>query len=65
MTRAVFLDRDGVICENRDDYVKSWREFIWISGAGELANLSQNEIRPDYIAANLLEAVKLVLRLDS
>jgi len=30
---AVFLDRDGVICENRDDYVKSWEEFVWIPGA--------------------------------
>ena len=31
--KAVFLDRDGVICENRDDYVKSWEEFVWIPGA--------------------------------
>lgn len=30
MTRAVFLDRDGVINENRDDYVKSWDEFIFL-----------------------------------
>jgi len=33
--KAVFLDRDGVICENRDDYVKSWGEFVWIPGAKE------------------------------
>lgn len=33
--KAVFLDRDGVICENRDDYVKSWQEFVWIPGAKE------------------------------
>jgi len=33
--KAVFLDRDGVICENRDDYVKSWEEFVWIPGAKE------------------------------
>ncbi len=26
---AIFLDRDGVICEDRPDYVKSWSEFIF------------------------------------
>ena len=25
--RAVFVDRDGVICRNRDDHVKSWEEL--------------------------------------
>jgi|GEM_PF-179384 len=33
--RAVFLDRDGVINYNRQDYVKSRREFILIPGAAE------------------------------
>jgi len=38
--KAVFLDRDGVICENRDDYVKSWEEFVWIPRAkGALSRL--------------------------
>jgi D-glycero-D-manno-heptose 1,7-bisphosphate phosphatase len=31
--RAVFLDRDGVISENRNDHVKSWEEFRFIPGA--------------------------------
>lgn len=31
--RAVFLDRDGVICENRPDHVKSWSEFHFLPGA--------------------------------
>ena len=31
--RAVFVDRDGVICWNRDDYVKSWEEFVFLRGA--------------------------------
>jgi len=31
--RAVFLDRDGVICENRPDHVKSWDEFRFLPGA--------------------------------
>src|SRR5688572_17665342 len=30
---AIFLDRDGVICENRTDHVKSWQEFQFIPGA--------------------------------
>jgi len=28
--RAVFLDRDGVICRNRPDHVKSWDEFAFL-----------------------------------
>jgi len=30
---AIFLDRDGVINENRADHVKSWDEFEFIPGA--------------------------------
>jgi D-glycero-D-manno-heptose 1,7-bisphosphate phosphatase len=30
---AIFLDRDGVISENRADHVKSWDEFRFIPGA--------------------------------
>lgn len=33
--RTVFLDRDGVISRNRDDYVKSWEEFEFLPGALE------------------------------
>lgn len=32
---AVFLDRDGVLCEDRADYVKSWAEWRWVPGALE------------------------------
>ncbi len=40
--RAIFLDRDGVICENREDYVKSWDEFVFIPGSIQaVAALSQ------------------------
>ncbi|MFP5225621.1 MAG: D-glycero-alpha-D-manno-heptose-1,7-bisphosphate 7-phosphatase [Actinomycetota bacterium] len=31
-TFAVFLDRDGVICENRADHVRSWRDFTFLPG---------------------------------
>jgi D-glycero-D-manno-heptose 1,7-bisphosphate phosphatase len=41
--RAIFIDRDGVICRNRDDYVKSWEEFVFLpgvlSGLARLARL--------------------------
>lgn len=33
--RNVFLDRDGVINENRVDHVKRWAEFRWLPGALE------------------------------
>jgi len=43
VTKAVFLDRDGIICKDRDDYVKSWDEFVWIPGARKaLKRLSGN-----------------------
>lgn len=32
---AVFVDRDGVLCENRADYVRSWSEFAFLPGAVE------------------------------
>jgi len=33
--KAVFLDRDGVICENRPDHVKSWEDFSFVASARE------------------------------
>lgn len=33
MTRAIFLDRDGVINRERADYVKGWDEFELLPGA--------------------------------
>jgi histidinol-phosphate phosphatase family protein len=40
--RAIFLDRDGVICENRTDHVKSWQEFKFLPEVKEtLARLSR------------------------
>ena len=33
MAGAIFLDRDGVLCEHRSTYVKEWQEFRWIPGA--------------------------------
>lgn len=43
MRAAVFLDRDGVINENRADYVKSWDEFVFLPNVFEpLRELAQN-----------------------
>ncbi len=40
--RAIILDRDGVICENRADHVKSWDEFRFLPRAkNSLAGLSR------------------------
>lgn len=42
MRRAIFLDRDGVICQNRTDHVKNWSEFDFLPGAkNSLAALSR------------------------
>ena len=39
---TIFLDRDGVINENRSDYVKSWSEFRFLPGSREaIAKLTQ------------------------
>ena len=39
--RAIFVDRDGVINQNRVDHVKSWSEFVFEAGALEgLAKLA-------------------------
>jgi D-glycero-D-manno-heptose 1,7-bisphosphate phosphatase len=43
--RAIILDRDGVICENRSDHVKSWEEFQFLPGVKEsLAALRQLDL---------------------
>ena len=43
--RAIFLDRDGVICENRTNHVKSWQELRFIPGARtSLAALSRLDL---------------------
>ena len=44
--RAVFVDRDGVINENRSDYVKSWDEFKFLGGSLDaLARLARTDFR--------------------
>ena len=40
--KAVFLDRDGVINEKRNDHVKSINEFKIFSGVGDAIKLLRN-----------------------
>lgn len=43
---TIFLDRDGVINENRPDYVKSWSEFSFLPGSKEaIAMLTSADYR--------------------
>ena len=43
MTKVIFLDRDGVLNENREDYVKSWDEVKILPGAIEaVTKLKEN-----------------------
>jgi len=45
MHAAVFLDRDGVINENKADYVKGWEEFTFLPGVFEaLRRLAENDL---------------------
>ncbi|HUN06001.1 MAG TPA: D-glycero-beta-D-manno-heptose 1,7-bisphosphate 7-phosphatase [Aggregatilineales bacterium] len=51
-TAAIFLDRDGVINENRSDHVKSWEEFQFIPGAIEaIAELTKTGL-PIFVVTN-------------
>lgn len=46
MYPAVFLDRDGVIIENRDAYVRSWADVAFLPGSLEaLARLNASPYR--------------------
>lgn len=51
-TGAIFLDRDGVINENRADHVKCWQEFEWLPGVlGSIRRLSQTGM-PIFVITN-------------
>tara|TARA_B110000495_G_scaffold171504_1_gene159821 strand:+ start:562 stop:1056 length:495 start_codon:yes stop_codon:yes gene_type:complete len=42
MTKAIFLDRDGVINQERKDYVKKVEEFIILKNVSNAINLIKN-----------------------
>lgn len=63
--RAIFLDRDGVICENRSDYVKSWQEFEFLPGAIQgLVTLSHLNL-PIIVVTNQSAVGRGVISIDT
>jgi D-glycero-D-manno-heptose 1,7-bisphosphate phosphatase len=51
-TGALFLDRDGVINENRPDHVKSWDEFEFLPGVlASIRQLAQTNL-PIFVVTN-------------
>ena len=44
LSPAIFLDRDGVIVENRDEYIRSWEDVHFLPGAFQ--TLSQAKSAP-------------------
>ena len=51
-TGAIFLDRDGVINENRSDHVKSWDEFEFIPGTLESIRILTETGLPIFVVTN-------------
>jgi D-glycero-D-manno-heptose 1,7-bisphosphate phosphatase len=46
MAAAVFLDRDGVIIHNQEEYIRSWKDVAFYPGALEsLGKASQSDFR--------------------
>jgi D-glycero-D-manno-heptose 1,7-bisphosphate phosphatase len=52
MQAAVFLDRDGVIVANREDYVKRWEEVEFLEGALEALQRLAVGSRPIVMVTN-------------
>ena len=73
---AVFVDRDGVLNLNRDDYVKSVAEFTPLPGAGEAVRrlneagyavvvvTNQSAVGRGLMSADALEAIHARLRAE-
>ena len=62
---TIFLDRDGVINENRSDYIKSWSEFHFIPGSKEaIARLTMAGHRI-IICTNQAVVAKEIIAIDT
>jgi len=49
---AIFLDRDGVVNENRTDHVKGWDEFRFLPGVFEALRLLTDIGAPIFVVTN-------------
>lgn len=49
---AIFLDRDGVINENRSDYVKHWDEFVFLTQSLAALRLLAQICEPIVVVSN-------------
>jgi D-glycero-D-manno-heptose 1,7-bisphosphate phosphatase len=62
---AIFIDRDGVINENRADYVKSWNEFRFLPGSREaIAGLTKAGHRV-VVCTNQAGVAKGIISIDT
>ena len=49
---AIFLDRDGVVNQDRPDYVKSWEEVLFLPGAVDVLARLAGAARPIVLVTN-------------
>jgi D-glycero-D-manno-heptose 1,7-bisphosphate phosphatase len=64
-TGAIFLDRDGVINENRVDHVKSWDEFSFIPGALESIRRLTDTGLPIFVVTNQAAVNRGLMTVDT
>jgi D-glycero-D-manno-heptose 1,7-bisphosphate phosphatase len=63
--RAVFLDRDGVINQNRPDHVKTWSEFQFLPGVLDALRLLTTAGFRIFIITNQAAVGRGLMSLDS
>jgi D-glycero-D-manno-heptose 1,7-bisphosphate phosphatase len=64
MTVAVFLDRDGVIVENRSDYVKTWEEVQFLPAVLEALRRASRSAYAIVLVTNQSAVGRGIISLD-
>lgn len=62
---AIFLDRDGVINQNRVDHVKSWEEFEFVPGALDSIRVLTETGLPIFVVTNQASVNRGLMSLDT